>query len=144
FGMKKCIPTRVRTKFTKEQLNELESLYAFNTKPSKDLMLELGHRAGLELRIIQVWFQNRRVKERNQQLAQFEPPLPTHPSLSHLVDLMHMPTCDLAAYPTPPVVPSSQLLTPPLTYPQGVYNNPIYLQQNYCQYLADLNQSLII
>ncbi|KAJ9068808.1 Zinc finger E-box-binding homeobox 2 [Entomophthora muscae] len=145
--MKKCPnQARVRTKFSKLQIDELEALYTLTSKPTKDQMADLGNRIELELRIIQVWFQNRRVKERNQHLSQFEAPLPPPPCLSYVVKLMHMPTSNSVTFHSPPIVPSSQFNHPPMCYPnnnmyltQAV--NPYSLPQNYI-YIGDLNQSL--
>ncbi|KAI9296379.1 homeobox-domain-containing protein, partial [Neoconidiobolus thromboides FSU 785] len=57
--------TKARTKFNPEQLHELERLYRFNSKPLKEMLIELGEQVGLELRTIQIWFQNRRMKDRH-------------------------------------------------------------------------------
>lgn len=55
---------RHRNKTTKMQLDKLEKTFETNTKPDTRLRRMLGDQLGMTPRRIQIWFQNRRAKEK--------------------------------------------------------------------------------
>lgn len=81
---------RVRTAITEEQQTMLKEHYAMNARPSREEFRLIAVRLGLDARVVQVWFQNNRSRERklnNYSAAQksfMSPtvPQPTSPSYS--------------------------------------------------------------
>ena len=55
---------RPRTTITQKQLDVLKSAYNSSSKPSRPLREQLSQQTGLDMRVVQVWFQNRRAKEK--------------------------------------------------------------------------------
>jgi hypothetical protein len=53
-----------RTTIKTKQLEQLKSAFAATPKPTRHIREELARETGLAMRVIQVWFQNRRSKER--------------------------------------------------------------------------------
>jgi hypothetical protein len=53
-----------RTTIKTKQLEQLKSAFAQTPKPTRHVREELAKDTGLAMRVIQVWFQNRRSKER--------------------------------------------------------------------------------
>ena len=53
-----------RTTIKAKQLETLKSAFAATPKPSRHIREKLAQETGLNMRVIQVWFQNRRSKER--------------------------------------------------------------------------------
>ena len=57
---------RVRTFITAQQLKVLKSVYLITPRPDLTERLKISKLTGLDMRVVQVWFQNRRAKERRQ------------------------------------------------------------------------------
>ncbi|PIA15859.1 homeobox, partial [Coemansia reversa NRRL 1564] len=55
---------RKRARATSEQVSVLESVFAVNRSPASRLREDLAARLGMAPRQVQVWFQNRRAKEK--------------------------------------------------------------------------------
>ncbi len=55
---------RPRTTITQKQLDVLKSAYNSSSKPSRPMREQLSQQTGLDMRVVQVWFQNRRAKEK--------------------------------------------------------------------------------
>ncbi|XP_052873124.1 zinc finger protein 1-like [Anopheles cruzii] len=55
---------RVRTAISEEQQSELKKYYAHNSKPSRDEFQAIAQHVKMEARVVQVWFQNNRSRER--------------------------------------------------------------------------------
>ena len=55
---------RPRTTITAKQLDTLRSAYNQSSKPSRHVREQLSQETGLDMRVIQVWFQNRRAKDK--------------------------------------------------------------------------------
>ena len=55
---------RPRTTITAKQLETLKSAYNNSPKPARHVREQLSHDTGLDMRVVQVWFQNRRAKEK--------------------------------------------------------------------------------
>uniref|UniRef100_A0AC34RK31 Homeobox domain-containing protein n=1 Tax=Panagrolaimus sp. JU765 TaxID=591449 RepID=A0AC34RK31_9BILA len=53
-----------RTTIKQSQLDVLNQIFSSTPKPSKHARAKLALETGLSMRVIQVWFQNRRSKER--------------------------------------------------------------------------------
>ncbi|XP_031632605.1 homeobox protein Hox-A2-like [Contarinia nasturtii] len=67
-------PKRNRTAFTKDQLKELEKNYKINRKISQKDRNELASKLELQERVIKVWFQNQRMKEKNKKQSDSNEP----------------------------------------------------------------------
>ena len=55
---------RPRTTITAKQLETLRNAYSQSSKPSRHVREQLSQDTGLDMRVIQVWFQNRRAKDK--------------------------------------------------------------------------------
>ncbi|KAG5850114.1 hypothetical protein ANANG_G00078800 [Anguilla anguilla] len=55
---------RPRTTITAKQLETLKSAYKNSPKPARHVREQLSSETGLDMRVVQVWFQNRRAKEK--------------------------------------------------------------------------------
>ena len=55
---------RIRTQFTEEQQIYLKSQYMVNPRPRKFELIRMGNKIGFPKRVVQVWFQNMRARER--------------------------------------------------------------------------------
>ena len=55
---------RPRTTITQKQLEILKAAYTSGPKPSRHMREQLSQQTGLDMRVVQVWFQNRRAKEK--------------------------------------------------------------------------------
>ncbi len=55
---------RPRTTITSKQLDTLKAAYSVSPKPSRAVREQLANETGLEVRVVQVWFQNRRAKDK--------------------------------------------------------------------------------
>ncbi|KAI8325114.1 Homeodomain-like protein, partial [Martensiomyces pterosporus] len=53
-----------RRRTTKEQLLILESTFKTSPKPSSDVRKSLAGQLGMSAREVQIWFQNRRAKQK--------------------------------------------------------------------------------
>ncbi|KIP01555.1 hypothetical protein PHLGIDRAFT_55548, partial [Phlebiopsis gigantea 11061_1 CR5-6] len=53
-----------RKRTTRPQLKVLEDVYKYDTKPAAALRKKLADELGMVPRGVQVWFQNRRAKEK--------------------------------------------------------------------------------
>lgn len=52
---------RPRTTITAKQLETLKNAYSSSPKPARHVREQLAHDTGLDMRVVQVWFQNRSV-----------------------------------------------------------------------------------
>ncbi|KAI8877923.1 homeobox-domain-containing protein [Backusella circina FSU 941] len=59
-------PPRKRTRTTPQQLAVLEKSFTLNPSPNNRTREQLAHQLGMSERSIQIWFQNRRAKVKNQ------------------------------------------------------------------------------
>ncbi|KAI8071111.1 uncharacterized protein B0P05DRAFT_549638 [Gilbertella persicaria] len=59
-------PPRKRTRTSPEQLAILEKSFSLNPSPNNRVREQLAHQLGMPERSIQIWFQNRRAKVKNQ------------------------------------------------------------------------------
>ncbi|KPP59483.1 LIM/homeobox protein Lhx5-like [Scleropages formosus] len=57
-----------RTTIKAKQLEMLKAAYASTPKPSRHVREQLAQKTGLNMRVIQVWFQNRRSKDRRMKM----------------------------------------------------------------------------
>ncbi|KAJ1923270.1 hypothetical protein IWQ60_005992 [Tieghemiomyces parasiticus] len=58
-----------RQRTTRKQFKLLEDVFIKDPKPSAAIRRELGERLDMTARSVQVWFQNRRAKEKNRKVA---------------------------------------------------------------------------
>mmetsp|Transcript_37297 Transcript_37297/g.93681 ORF Transcript_37297/g.93681 Transcript_37297/m.93681 type:complete len:532 (+) Transcript_37297:159-1754(+) len=63
---------RKRRPTTDEQLAVLNEAFLKDDNPPRAVKLELGRQAGMDLKRVQVWFQNRRAKERREKAHEFQ------------------------------------------------------------------------
>ncbi|XP_076801362.1 insulin gene enhancer protein ISL-1-like isoform X2 [Clavelina lepadiformis] len=61
--------TRVRTVLNEKQLQTLRTCYAANCRPDALMKEQLTEMTGLSARVIRVWFQNKRCKDKKRSLA---------------------------------------------------------------------------
>lgn len=57
-------PKRPRTTITPKQLDVLVAAYNASPKPSRQVREQVAAETGLDMRVVQVWFQNRRAKNK--------------------------------------------------------------------------------
>ncbi|XP_014215017.1 insulin gene enhancer protein ISL-1 [Copidosoma floridanum] len=62
-------PTRVRTVLNEKQLHTLRTCYAANPRPDALMKEQLVEMTGLSPRVIRVWFQNKRCKDKKRTIA---------------------------------------------------------------------------
>ena len=61
-------PTRVRTVLNEKQLSTLKACYAANPRPDSVMKEQLVEITGLSPRVIRVWFQNKRCKDKKRSM----------------------------------------------------------------------------
>ena len=61
-------PTRVRTVLNEKQLSTLKRCYAANPRPDSVMKEQLVDLTGLSSRVIRVWFQNKRCKDKKKMM----------------------------------------------------------------------------
>jgi LIM homeobox protein 3/4 len=59
-------PKRPRTTITPKQLDKLVATYNASPKPTRQVREQVAAETGLDMRVVQVWFQNKRAKEKRQ------------------------------------------------------------------------------
>ena len=105
---KKRVP---RTKFTQDQVEIMMRVFAQTPRPTRLMREQMAQQTGLEVRCIQIWFQNKRSKEkrmhskRNQYVAptlQNWYPMPVPQNTTCHQPLYQTPMQPMAQYPTPP------------------------------------------
>lgn len=69
---------RVRTAITDEQQSILKEHFAINSRPSREEFKQIAGRLNLDTRVVQVWFQNNRSRERKMNNATNSPQVTVH------------------------------------------------------------------
>lgn len=64
---------RLRTTITPEQLGVLYQKYLLDSNPTRKMLDHIAHEVGLKKRVVQVWFQNTRARERKGQFRAVGP-----------------------------------------------------------------------
>lgn len=64
---------RLRTTITPEQLEILYDKYLLDSNPTRKMLDHIAHEVGLKKRVVQVWFQNTRARERKGQFRALGP-----------------------------------------------------------------------
>lgn len=59
-----CGNKRPRTTISAKSLDTLKQAYQASSKPARHIREQLALQTGLDMRVVQVWFQNRRAKEK--------------------------------------------------------------------------------
>ena len=62
-------PTRIRTVLNEKQLHTLRTCYNANPRPDALMREQLVEMTGLSPRVIRVWFQNKRCKDKKRSIA---------------------------------------------------------------------------
>ncbi|XP_066994900.2 zinc finger protein 1 [Anabrus simplex] len=92
---------RVRSLIADEQLAILKGHYSINPRPKKDELSRIAEKIGFPVRVVQVWFQNTRARDRREGRLVHVPYLPLNS-----VPLVSMQ--GVANLPSAPIVPSTQ------------------------------------
>ncbi|XP_075971207.1 Zn finger homeodomain 1 isoform X2 [Anticarsia gemmatalis] len=66
---------RVRTNLTEEQQTVLKEHFAMNSRPNREEFKRIAQQIGLDNRVVQVWFQNNRARERRMTMTASDQPL---------------------------------------------------------------------
>lgn len=135
---------RIRTVLTEQQLQTLRSVYQTNPRPDALLKEQLCELTALSPRVIRVWFQNRRCKDKKKALHQADlarmqsvqsggkilpmtPQTPITPEMSQVSPhggmqafTYPLPSYDPVSTPTLPPTPSHTSVSPSVSYPQNV------------------------
>lgn len=105
---------RVRSLISEEQLKTLKDNYAINPRPKREELVKIAERVGFCVRVVQVWFQNTRARDRREgRLIQV--PYSTTPTLRFTTSIVpsHTPYVGHKPYsltPSPPHYPLEQPL----------------------------------
>nr|XP_024215380.1 zinc finger protein 1 isoform X2 [Halyomorpha halys] len=70
---------RVRSQIAEEQLQILRGHYAVNPRPKREELARIAERVGFPVRVVQVWFQNSRARDRREGRLLTVPYLPLYP-----------------------------------------------------------------
>ncbi|XP_037818983.1 zinc finger protein 1 [Lucilia sericata] len=81
---------RVRTAITEEQQQQLKQHYTVNSRPSREEFRMIASRLQLDARVVQVWFQNNRSRERK---LQYNSNKMTFPMQIPVAPLQAVPQC---------------------------------------------------
>ncbi|PNF44128.1 hypothetical protein B7P43_G03183 [Cryptotermes secundus] len=84
---------RVRSLIADEQLAILKGHYSLNPRPKKDELARIADKIGFSVRVVQVWFQNTRARDRRE---------------GRLVHVPYVPLATVPVFPPVSLVPSSQ------------------------------------
>ncbi|KAK9511960.1 hypothetical protein O3M35_000514 [Rhynocoris fuscipes] len=72
---------RVRSQIADEQLQILKSYYAVNPRPKREELARIAERVGFPVRVVQVWFQNNRARDRREGRLVQVPYVPIYPAM---------------------------------------------------------------
>lgn len=72
---------RVRSQIAEEQLQILKSHYALNPRPKREELVRIAERVGFPVRVVQVWFQNNRARDRREGRLVHVPYVPVFPTM---------------------------------------------------------------
>nr|XP_045602257.1 zinc finger E-box-binding homeobox protein zag-1-like isoform X2 [Procambarus clarkii] len=95
---------RVRSHIREEQLIVLRAHYAINPRPKKEELLTIAEKIGFPVRVVQVWFQNARARDRRE--GRSITPTPTYSQASYPSSYSN-PSHTPASYTPSSYVPSS-------------------------------------
>lgn len=73
--------SRVRSQITEEQVLVMKEYYARNPRPKREELEKISQKVGLQVRVVQVWFQNNRARDRREgRLVHIPYATPAYPS----------------------------------------------------------------
>ncbi|KAK8725555.1 hypothetical protein OTU49_010618 [Cherax quadricarinatus] len=99
---------RVRSHIREEQLVVLRAHYAINPRPKKEELLNIAEKIGFPVRVVQVWFQNARARDRRE--GRSITPTPTYSQASYTSSYSN-PSHTTSSY-TPPSYASTTCAPP--------------------------------
>lgn len=99
---------RVRTAISEEQQTILKQHYAINARPSREEFRIIANQLNLDPRVVQVWFQNNRSRERKLGNMNMLKPIPQTIPNQHIPPLL-MPPISIPPPPTPTSEPDQPL-----------------------------------
>ncbi len=138
-----------RTNITSKQLEVLKNMFNQTPKPTRLMREQMAKDTGLTMRVIQVWFQNKRSKEKRMHQYrytaamsaaghyyhhQLTPPYPEQPFYTHVsppsyyAPPMYTPPSN-NSYPSPPHMEGDVSMSPVYTFPVNspASSSPLYL-----------------
>lgn len=102
--------SRVRTQISDEQASILRGCYMVNPKPKREELQQIADRIGHPFKVVKVWFQNTRARDRREGRTSSTPSKPITP---FDVTLNNLPISLKNLSPLPPNVVFSKFPTPP-------------------------------
>ncbi|XP_059093889.1 zinc finger E-box-binding homeobox protein zag-1-like isoform X2 [Tigriopus californicus] len=102
--------SRVRTQISDEQASILRGCYMINPKPKREELQQIAERIGHPFKVVKVWFQNTRARDRREGRTSSTPSKPITP---FDVTLNNLPISLKNLSPLPPNVVFSKFPTPP-------------------------------
>ena len=120
-----------RTKFTEAQTNLLMSVFQMSPRPTRVQREEMAKKTNLPIRCIQIWFQNRRSKEKRQNSKRYmasNPALPWYPYQNYAAAPQMVVPQMITAPPmvATQVMPTSAPVTTLTALPQNSPNTALY------------------
>ncbi|KAA0703756.1 Insulin gene enhancer protein ISL-1 [Triplophysa tibetana] len=95
--------TRVRTVLSESQLRMLQTCYSANSRPDALMKEQLVEMTGLSPRVIRVWFQNKRCKDKKMMMRHTQKQREGHPDVSEepiLADIQESQDIDMLGNPS--------------------------------------------
>ncbi|XP_064644562.1 zinc finger E-box-binding homeobox 1-like isoform X2 [Lineus longissimus] len=130
------IKCRVRSLISEEQLRVLKSMYEINPRPRKYELIRIGNEIGFPKRVVQVWFQNMRARDRKR--GKEVPYFPNMARSRRPEDMASPESLDFAQKSSPfiPMIPqhfngaqsASSLVIPQIPPPPHAHSfNPVFM-----------------
>ncbi|TRY62059.1 hypothetical protein TCAL_11806 [Tigriopus californicus] len=132
---------RLRTSILPEQLDFLYQKYQLENNPSRKMLERIASEVGLRKRVVQVWFQNTRARDRKGQL---KPPMPNQPMSIAVSNSDEDEDKDRPSLPESPFLVSDQIasLIPNSTSAYNLQNSMRkYYEDTMKRFMNDINDA---
>lgn len=113
---------RVRSLFTDEQIDALKRFYGLNPRPNKKMLMDISEQIGYSVRVVRVWFQNTRARDRRENRPEASPDLSNSSSSPYLNPPLEEPL-DLS------IKKESYRYPPSISSPSGSYDDSFNMSQ---------------